>query len=249
MKQLETKYYTRQEIAELLNLNIKSSHFARDVKQTLDKWGYAWDNYSCKGINIKKAPISAEERLNEIFNRAFNIDIRTNIYGMACFLVELAYYEEFQSMPWAVRAEELKKDFKVSVDERTLRNWASKLIKNDVIARFDSDKTAWISYKVDGVTYRELISGDDNLERDMRRYYQKRNEYRKQYRQEQLIEKGREDYEAVNSESWSFAMKSLWDEFHCCYYYCCSYYLNAIGEYAQEIFELVEEISGFRLRY
>lgn len=163
---------------------------------------------------------------------------------MACFLYMLAYDEAFQSMPWAVRAEELRNEFGVSVDERTLRNWNSKLMKRDMVAKFNSDRTAWISYKIDGTTYREMITGDEALEEQARKYFKKRNEYRKEYRQREMFERNREDYEKINSESWSYAMKSLWDEFHCCYYYCPSFYLNAIGEHALEIFEIVDTIGS-----
>lgn len=246
MENLELRYYSRQELAEILGIDSKSKHFARDVKTTLDKWGYKYDKYSCKGLRIIEKPEGAEARLNEIFNRALNIDIRTEIYAMACFLMMIGCYEEFQSMPWATRSEELYKEFGVRVDERTLRNWANKLIRRELIFKSGYDKTAWISYKINGETYREMITGNDDLEADMRKYYKKRTEYRNEYRQREILENNRDDYEKINSESWSYAMCKLWEEFHCCYYYCGSYYLNALGEYALEIYELVEEISEKR---
>lgn len=249
MEQLELKYYNRQELAEIIGIDSKDKNYARKVKDTLDKWGYQFDKYSCKGLTIVKQPTTPEERLNEIFNRYYNIDIRTDIYGMACFLYMLAYDEAFQSMPWAVRAEELRSEFGVSVDERTLRNWANKLMNRDMVAKFNSDKTAWISYKVEGETFREMITGDEALEEQARTYFKKRNQYRKEYKEREVLENNREDYEKINSESWSFAMKTLWDEFHCCYYYCPSFYLNAIGEHAQEIFEIIDAIGSRQAPY
>lgn len=56
-------------------------------------------------------------------------------------------------------------------------------------------------------------------------------------------EKGRKDWEAINKEAWQETTKQLWGQYHCCYYCCSRFVLNAIGEDAQEIFELVNEIQ------
>lgn len=249
MKQLELQYYTKQELCEIFDIDGANKNSARDIKNILAKCGYEHTKWSCKGITITKKPESAEEKLSELFIREFNIDVRTNIYGMACFLVMLGCYEDFQSMPWSVRAEELFKEYQVRVDEKTLRNWFNKLEKRDLVVKFRSEKTTWLSFYVDGEIYREMVTGNEDAERQARQYFKKRNQYVREYRQRELFENNREDIHKINSEAWSFAHKMLWDEFHCCFYTCFSVYLNAIGEYAQEIFELVEEISGFKYKY
>ena len=40
MEQLELREYSREEMAEILSLNTRSSNFRRDVLSKLEKWGY-----------------------------------------------------------------------------------------------------------------------------------------------------------------------------------------------------------------
>ena len=58
------------------------------------------------------------------------------------------------------------------------------------------------------------------------------------------IAKGREDYKKIYKEAWQETIEFLWKKYNCCYYCCSKFVLNAIGNEAQEIFELVNEIQG-----
>ena len=40
MEQLELRFYTREEIAEVLSMSVKRNNFGRDVRDKLSKWGY-----------------------------------------------------------------------------------------------------------------------------------------------------------------------------------------------------------------
>lgn len=73
MKQLELKKYTRQEIADALNLNKSSSNFKRDVENKLSKWGYDYI-YTRAAVTITKRPESADERLKELLIRELHLD-------------------------------------------------------------------------------------------------------------------------------------------------------------------------------
>ena len=248
MEQLKLGLYSRAEMAEILNLDIKDTrHFKRNVENKLAKWGYGVI-VNRKNIEITKIPTTAEEKLAEIFIRGFDLDIQTEIYSMACFIIMLLEYEDFQSMPWDVRVEELRREYGVSVASSTLKKWNAKLISKNLIAKCNYDKTAWITYYVEGEKFREMITGNEDYERDMRNYYQRRRDLVEDYK-DRAYTAGRDDFEKINSEAWSYAFKTLWEEKHCCYYYCCSFYLNAIGEYAQEIYELVDEISARKKPY
>lgn len=59
---------------------------------------------------------------------------------------------------------------------------------------------------------------------------------------------GRTDYKVINNEAWSNAFKELWSKYHTCYYGCSSLMLNAFGEEAKEIYELVNEIRDGNAR-
>ncbi len=63
MQQLEKRFYSRQEIADTLGVNIKDSgHFKRNVESKLQKWGYSY-NYTSTGITITRQPETPQERL------------------------------------------------------------------------------------------------------------------------------------------------------------------------------------------
>lgn len=64
-------------------------------------------------------------------------------------------------MPWKARSEWLKEAYDININDRTLRNWCSKLIKSGTIFKDTSEKTYWITYKVDGETKREEVEKDD----------------------------------------------------------------------------------------
>ena len=242
MEQLELRAYSRQEIAHLLQVDINDNrHFKRNITCKLDNWGYKYI-YKTKQIELIEKPQNAEDKLKELFVREFDIDIRTDAYSMACFLALLLEYEDFQSMPWEERAMELQKIYGVSVTSRTLKNWYSRLLKRDLVASTKYDRTCWVTFFLESGKQRVMVTGDDNLETGMRHYFNRRKELVKEYK-EVANKANRDDIEVINKEAWSYAFKKLWEEFSCCYYYCGSIYLNAIGDYAQEILELVEEIT------
>lgn len=243
MEQLQMRSYSRQEIAKILQVNINDNrHFKRNVTSKLDSWGYKY-NYSKNVVEITEQPQSAIDKLKEIFIREYDLDIRTNAYDMACFIVMLMAYEDFQSMPWEERVKELENTYGVSVTSRTLQNWYSRLLKRNMVASTKYDKTCWVTFYLESGKVRMFV--DETLEQGRKKYFDRRKELIKEYRNN-AYSANRQDSENINKEAWTYALKKLWEEFHCCYYYCGSIYLNAIGDYAQEIFELVEEITAGR---
>ena len=88
MEQLELRFYTRQEIADALSVNIKdSNHFKRNVEAKLRHWGYGYE-YSRSGVQITRRPETAEERLAEILYRHYEINVQTNPTAFACFMYQ-----------------------------------------------------------------------------------------------------------------------------------------------------------------
>ena len=128
MQQLDLRFYSRTEIAEILAVNISDSrHFKRNTENKLKKWGYRY-SYTTAGVTILSCPTTAEERLAELLIRQYNIDVQINPYAFACFITAFSDIDGFDSMPWGERAKVYYDYSGISMDERTLRNWCSKLI-------------------------------------------------------------------------------------------------------------------------
>ena len=240
MKQLEKRLYEREELAEVLNLNLKSSHFARDAKNILTNWGYDYE-YSRKGANITRAPESAEERITEMMIRIFDIDIRSDIFAFACFINLLATYYEFTMMPWDERAKEIKDIYEVVISADALKKWYRKLVNKGFVDKSRSEKTYWRTCYVNGMKIREVVDDDKSIQ-EMREYWQHGKEVRESFIAN-AISSGRKDYKQINTESWKYCNEALWRNYQWCYYSCARIDLNILGECAQELYELINEIS------
>lgn len=245
MQQLEAKFYSRTEIAEELSLNINDNkHFKRNVENKLVKWGYSFE-YSRKGVLITRAPETANEKLAEILIREYDLDIQIDTYAFACFITAFEDAETFESMPWSERADVLKEGYGVTVSDRTLRNWASKLFKTGTLAK-SNDKSHWKTTLVyPGKKVRQWIDDIEDEMQQMAEYYERRRQLVKQYLNDNVTS-GKEDFNKVKSAAWTFANQTLWSEYGCCYYTCKTVKPGAFDETGclQEIYELVRDIAA-----
>lgn len=218
MKQLEVKTYTRQEIAEIIDIDVKNKNFARKTKDTLAKWGYSY-NYSRKGVEIISQPQTAKEKLSEIMIRKYDLDIQTDCYEFATFLYSLLLDDTFTSMPWKEREDWLRVEFNISVDEKTLRRWCSKFISHGTIVKDKSNKSYW---RTNYNKTREEVFIDDK----------ERQDYWKEFWE--MKKNGEEDIQ-----------KRLWNKYGCCYYSCATLMVSAFDDISEleEIIELVNEIA------
>lgn len=231
MKQLEKKFYSRTELAEITSRNLESSHFVRDVRDDLTRWGYGFYWQRGQGATIYHIPTTPKERLAEIMVRQFKLDIQVDVYAFACFLYLLLTMEEFACMPWSEREVEIWQQFNVSVAESTLRRWASRLLAGDNIHKDKSERVYWRTKKFEGLSIREPI--DANTDEAYIQYKSRQAELITEYTQRGLCK----------SEAWKETFKRLWGEFGCCYYACPCFTLNAIGDkYIDEICDIVAEI-------
>lgn len=224
MQQIEVRNYSRTEMAELLKVEITDTHFSRKVQSILTKWGYSFV-YSRKAIQITAAPSTAQERLNELLIREFDLDIRIDIGKFATF-VYLLMDEEFSSMPFGERANVMKQDYNIEVSEITLKRWYKKLVYYNVVETNRLRKTYWVSMYVDGQKTRMKVDEDDE---GKIKY-----ENRRRKLEEQNIKDGMNKADAYSS-----ANLTCWKEFKCCYYSCNTIILNAFN---QQFFELAEEV-------
>lgn len=224
MQQIEVRNYSRTEMAELLKVEITDTHFSRKVQSILTKWGYSFV-YSRKAIEITAAPSTAQERLNELLIREFDLDIRIDIGKFATF-VYLLMDEEFSSMPFGERANVMQQDYNIEVSEITLKRWYKKLVDYNVVETDRLRKTYWVSMYVDGQKTRMKVDEDDE------------GKIKYENRRRKLAEKNIKD--GMNkADAYSSDNLTCWKEFKCCYYSCNTIILNAFN---QQFFELAEEV-------
>lgn len=228
--QLEKRAYPREEIASIIGVDPKNQNFKRRVTDTLTKWGYEFI-YKCKAVTITKVPETAQDRLKELVIRRLNVDIRcdTMAFALFCYLMWSGDFG-FDAMPWELRSKTLEKEFDVTVSDRTLKTWASKLISQNLMTKTKDTETRalWVSFYVDGVKYQEFcdLKNDDTIRANYVAYC----DYRKKLLDE-------------NGGDWTDVPKKLWDKFQECFYYCYTTDFNAIvDDDVKEIFRLVEEI-------
>ena len=246
MEQLELRFYSREEIAEITSVNINDSgHFSRDVRRELSKWGYGYQYIRNKGVEITSKPETPEERLAEILIRAYNIDIQIDPVQFACFISAFTDIESFHCMPWGEREDVYHARYGFAPDDRTLRNWHSRLMRCGVISTFDYS-TAWRTEVFRGSKIRTPITGDEEEELKMQEFFDRRKELVAQ-NYNNLLQYGLSPKDAKKM-AWTQAYDTLWKEFHCCYYWCKSFTLSAFTpddkDVLCEIHELVQEIVG-----
>lgn len=236
MEQLELRTYSREEIADVLNINITdTNHFKRNVENKLNKWGYSYE-YSRRQVKITKAPTSADEKLAEIMIRYYNMDIRIDTISFAAFLYSLVVYPEFSAMPWEERSKWLEEEFGVCVSDRTLRSWCAKFINSGYIVKNDDYKVRWVTGYYNGEKYRDIIDGDEKMEEFADKYYQTMKELLEKYK------------DLPRTEKWQNVRSELWNKYKCCIYYCKGLQFSAWDnqmslEMTQEVVELVNEIA------
>ena len=239
MKQLERRFYSRSEIAEIVKRDPKSSHFARDVQTTLNKWGYAYQ-YQRTGVEVTKQPETPEERLAEILIRKLNIDIQINPKAFACFISAFHEIDHFDSMPWDERAVWLDCEYGIQITGRTLRSWSNKLIEKGIFLKSEQ-RTFW---KTEYHGRTKMRTPVDPENEELQSYYQDRKEYIQKSKKQMLADNIDPKVAAVNA--WAMATMELLEDYNCVYYTCKSLNVTAFSEeednFLLEIYELVEEI-------
>lgn len=246
MEQLQERVYTKAEIADFLGINVKDKNFKRNVENILNKWGYCFEYppYS-KTITITYVP-EGENKLAEILIREYGIDTQVDSFEFACFLHAFNYVDNYDSMPWGERARVLKDIYGVEVCDKTLRNWANKLLATNALTKIDSVKSYWRSYKISQTeTIRETANKEDYIAFFKYRY----DAYIKHIKE--AIIKGDEDLQNIKSKCYTSAHIDTMNKFGgWCYYSCKSFMLSAFDDkYFTEIMEIVNDIAPIAIEY
>ena len=225
MKQLEMRYYTREELSILIGVESKNQNWKRKVSNTLTNWGYDWV-YGNKSFTITAKPQTAVERLSEIMMRKYDMDIRSNVYDFAVFsMCLLEDIDGFASMPWEYRAKYLLDNWNVNACEKTLRNWCKKLVDTNTVVKDKKQKTYWCSYKVDGVKCQEeLEDGKNNL----------------------MWKKYWKTFFQLKEEGCNEAALETYKQLNYCVYSCATFAFSAFDDIGllEEVINLIAEIAN-----
>ena len=233
------RFYSRSEIAEITEISMESHNFSRDVKDTLAKWGYGFDWISRKGVTITHIPSSPEERLQEILVRQFHVDVQVDMYAFACFVTAFSDIPGFACMPWKEREHHFRDYLGRQVDERTMRNWAKKLIEKQIIIK-GTEGSFWKTEIIDNRKIRTTVP-----EEEVEVYNKRRTELLNELAIDTIKRDKSLSYEKALRAAWKDVYYCLWEEFHCCYYSCKTFYFTAWNEQGTlaEVYELTREIS------
>lgn len=223
MEQLETKYYSRAEIAEITGLNIADNkHFKRNLETKLSNWGYLY-NYDKKGVLITKKPEKPIEKFKEIMIRKYGMNANLDFYCLAWFIYLLAYDEIFLEAPWSKKTQLLKDYYISSVSETILKKWYKVLADNEIIFRLNNpDEDYWCTFYVEGIKETEKLTYDNYLELESLENYLEAKE------------------EVLNSGLlYNSAMKLLWNNCRIVYYKVKKLEWNRFNEKYIEFIEVI----------
>lgn len=234
MEQLEQRFYSRQEIAQVVGItNLQDAHFARNIQNALSNWGYEYNYHkNGKGVTITRKPKAPEERLAELMQRLFGLDIQCDAEKFAYFLFLMIAESDYDAMPWGERAKRFEESYGETIGEATLKRWASKLLKSDHLHKVKNDKVIWQTTKDNGISIRKPV--DENMLKEYEEYKARKSQYINEY-----LEMG-----LTNNTAWNYTFKRLWREFNCCYYTCPHFCINVISKDINAMLKLIKEICG-----
>lgn len=236
---LTKREYKRLEIAEIMGLDSHDKNFATKVKGRLNKWGYGYE-YSSTKVIITSVPKTSKEKLRELLIRKLDLDKQMNVEAFAVMLFLLANDDDFCESPWLKKEEILRKEYGIDVAESTMRNWAKRLIKEDIVLKEKKGDSIWRSYRDEfDMKHQERIADDDIEGQEKYLEYQASkieilNTVKKSIKEKEMAE-------PLNP--WKIVFLTLWEKYRCCYYSVgrfifCAFYDDDF----LEIFELVQEI-------
>ena len=143
-------------------------------------------------------------------------------------------------MPWAVRETEFEKYSGVFYPRRTLSAWSRKLFEQGIMTKGNI-----------GSYWKTLVNSKDEKTRESvtfeeaREYFDRRSELLEETTLRLIHEDHTLSYAAARSAAWDDVYRSLWLEYHCCYFSCKTFHFSAWNEQGclAEVYELTREIS------
>lgn len=239
---LETREYPREEIAEIMKISPKDHNFKRKVITKLDNWGYEY-KYFPRKVVITKVPLTPEERLRELLLRKLNLDVQTDLKGFAIVFYLMSTDYDFATSPWKTKSEIIYNEYGFDLADSTMRNWARKLVKAEIIAKDYTSPEPWKTSIINGYKVQERLDmNDEKTVKQKEEYYELRSKYLREADERYQKENNKK---VRNPNRWKEAMTKLWEEKHCCYYTVKPFVFGAFfndDEY-KEIFDLIQLVG------
>lgn len=162
IQKLEKRFYSRTEIAEIMELSTKDNNFANKVRTQLENWRYQYIFIKKRGFVITETPSTVEERVQELLIRKLKLDKQTNLKAFAIVMYLFATDYEFVTSPWLTRKNIIWKEYGIEISESAMSKWARKLIEKDILAKITDSPEIWRSYR-DGfdIKHQERVSDDE----------------------------------------------------------------------------------------
>ena len=219
MEQLQKRGYTKEEISAFTGISLTDHQFRDRAIARLNHWGYEVDypRYLRRGVPsiiITRIPTTADERLVELMYRVYGLDIQVEAEDFAIFLDALMMYDG-KGMPWLKREMEIKSVYNRKVSAQRMSRWARKLIEGNFMTKQPKQDGTWWKTYIDDGEKRQVKVPDDEIE------------VAEQYAQRKIELAAETDF---SNAGWSYAYKTLWEEYQCCYYQVGNLVLNGFKE-------------------
>lgn len=228
MQELELRFYSRDEIGAALGIPPKKDQFARDVKKRLADNGYSFEWVDRKGVIITGRSDAPEARLKALLVNRIGLDTQVDAVDFALFITAFSAIDDFNSMPWEERVFAITDYCGKYISQSTLQRWAEKLVESGNAAKFRKGALWHTARDANGDKHRRRVDPDSD---EYRAYCDARTGTLKRLEEQGVSVK----------ERWGAMIRKLYDELGS-YYYCPETCLNALGEDAEEIALLVQEI-------
>lgn len=241
IQKLEKRFYSRTEIAEIMELSTRDNNFVDKAKTRLENWKYKYIYIKGSGVEITGTPSTAEEKVQELLIRKLKLNKQTNFKAFAIMMYLFATDYEFATSPWKTRENIIWKEYCIHVADSTMSNWTRKLIEKDIFAKITDSPEIWRSYRDEfDMKHQERVSDDKEKLDEYEKYKAKKSQYLKEadkaYQEEN-------DTLLPSPTRWKETFSKLWYEFNCCYYSVKPFVFNAFyDDDYKELFELTEEI-------
>ena len=225
---LDCRINTRQEMEVITGIPQSSHNFKRSVEKWLETYGYTYEMTQQRGgdFRITGRAETAEERLHTLMIDEMGFDRQTQPAEFAYYIYFLMTYPNAEWMPLVEQRERINALFGRSFGDSTIQTWQSKLQAAGVVD-VDASKNYWKTLRKDGS---RVYIEDRQTDPDYSRYWKRLNEIMS------------ENEARTGYRCWRQSYNQMWNEMGMIIYSCPARLINIIGDHAQEVCDLAEQV-------
>ena len=230
MENLEYRFYSLDEISEIVGIPKSANQFARDTKRRLTAEGYDYTWRNRVGVEILSRTVTPEMKLKKILMERLGMNNQVKPVDFAYYILALTTIENFDRMPFLTKEKVLSEIVGYNIDDRTISRWTAGLYATGNAQR-NAKAALWHTYR-DECGMKRQEPADPESE-----------EYKEYTRlMDEMIQKNKEKEQTQSKDTpYGRAIKQLYGTYGR-YYWCPQIMLNALGDDIEEIMHLVEEV-------